>query len=548
VPEAGVRPVARRVATPADAGPSHVLVFAGAALLAAIAYLVNLRGAVDFDLDEVMYTIAGQNVADHGSVSWGSQPTAVHPPLHFLLLGLWAAVTGTAHAPVLDALMAGRYLGAGVSIVNVVMVGLLCRLYCRDARLIGATMLLAIVDSFLLRFGRTALIEPTAVLAGLLVVYAALRLRRAGSPLSIGVVGVTSGLALLVKEPLLFTILVPGLAAVLERDWAYLRRSAAALLVALLVWAVFPLWAVLGGSGAWWLSEHTTSLDRLAGFLQVSGMNRPGVSATGVFGGTVATYLSGYLILAVGAAGLLKLTWTAGLFHQRRADPKPASLIAFAVLSYGFLGYCVLLGQANEQLTAYSAVPAVLVSVLAWGRPMPRRAVAVCAFTASVGLVAWIANVALAHDDATVRMGRYLTTHDACAPVNATGDAMRWVPVLPRNHVQAIPDGPTALNSGVHLFLLSTKDSAMRYGISSPELDAWVRAHGRPAYQLASRRYDTVELWSVAGPARAAAEPCGNAGPAFAANASSARFVNLLLAAIVLVCAGMYGSHRRGRR
>jgi hypothetical protein len=88
----------------------------------------------------------------------------------------------------------------------------------------------------------------------------------------------------------------------------------------------------------------------------------------------------------------------------------------------------------------------------------------------------------------------------------------------------------------------------MRYGISSPELDAWVRAHGRPAYRLASRRYDTVELWSVAGPAQAAAEPCGNAGPAFAANASSARFVDLLLAVIVLVGAGMYGSHRRGRR
>jgi hypothetical protein len=379
-------------------------------------------------------------------------------------------------------------------------------------------------------------------------VYLALRLRYAGGPLYVGVVGIASGLALLVKEPLLFTILVPPLAAVLGRDWAHLRRTAAAVLVALLVWAVFPLWATLGGAGAWWLSEHGTSVDRLAGLLQVSGMNRPGVSSIGVFGSTFGTYLSGYLIFAVGLAGLLVLARTTGLFRGRRIDPRPASLIAFAVLSFGFLAWCVLLGQANEQLTAYSAAPAVLVSALAWGRPMPARAFAVCALTAVLGLGAWTANVALAHDDATIRMGRYLSTYDACAPVDVTGDAARWLPVLPRNRAESAPDGPAALDSGLHLFLLSTKDSAMRYGVSSPELDGWVRAHGRPIHQLTSRRYETIELWWVPGPVPAVTKPCGNDGASFAPGASSTRFLALLLAVLALVSTAMYGWHRRRAR
>ena len=49
--------------------------------------------------------------------------------------------------------------------------------------------------------------------------------------------------------------------------------------------------------------------------------------------------------------------------------------LSFGVLSYGFLAYCVLLGQANEQLTVYSAAPAVLLAVLAWAtrcRSSPR--------------------------------------------------------------------------------------------------------------------------------------------------------------------------------
>jgi len=522
-------------------------VYAGILAVAAAVYLVNLGTALDFDLDEVMYAIAGQNVADAGSVSWGEQPTSVHPPLHFLLVGAWTLLLGSAHGSVVDALFDARYLGAALSVVAVALVGLLARRYTRNGWMIAAAMVVAVVNGFLVRFGRTALIEPTAIVAGLTVVYLALRLRRSPSPIYIGVVGIVSGLALLIKEPLVFTVLVPVLAAALERDGAYLRRTCAAVLVAVLVWGTFPAWAVLNGAGAWWWSEHDTSIQRISGLLQVSGLNRPGVSSTGVFGDTFVTYASGYLTFGLGAIGLLVVAYRGGLFHRRRLRARHASLLAFGVLSYGFLAYCVLLGQANEQLTAYSAVPAVLLCVLAWGRRIPKVVAAALAVIVLVGVAVWSGTVAVSRDDATSRMGRYLTATAPCSPVNATGNALRWAPVLPRNHVEAYRDGGEALQAGVRLFLLSPKDSRMRYGTSSPELDSFVRAYGTLLQQYPSRRYERIELWSVPAPGLAVRE-CGNARPPVSASASVPLFLLLLGSTVALIALVTYSWHVVARR
>ncbi|WP_067508163.1 glycosyltransferase family 39 protein [Actinoplanes sp. TFC3] len=522
------------------------VIYAAALAVAAVAYLVNLRGALDFDLDEVMYTIAGQNVAGAGSVSWGIEPTAVHPPGHFLLLGGWMLITGTAHADTIDALMSVRYLGALFSVLTVALAGLLARRYTRNGWLVGAVMVIVAFDGFLLRFGRTGLIEATAVFAGLLVVYLAVRLRHAASPIYLGVVGIASGIALLIKEPLLFTIGVPLLAAVLERDWTYFRRATAAAGIGGLIWGAFPLWAVLGGAGRWWWSEHDTSLNRLAGFLQVSGLNRTGVPASGVFTDTLRTYAGGYLIFGIGAVGLLVLIFRGGLFHKRRLSTRDASLVAFGVLSYGFLAYCVLLGQANEQLSVYSVCPAVLLCVLAWG-PAPRLTGIICAVTAIVGVALWGLNIAAVRDDGTERMGTFLATNYSCVPVNATGNALRWAPALTRNHVESFTDGGAALRAGIRLFLLSPKDSRMLYGNSSPTLDHFVRSYGTPLRSFPSRRYERLELWSVP-TAIPASRDCGNTRPPVSTQASAARFLMLAGALIGLVALVMYTWHAVARR
>ncbi|WP_432830735.1 ArnT family glycosyltransferase [Dactylosporangium sp. CA-092794] len=507
----------------------------------AAAYFTNLRTARDYDLDEVMYTIAGQHVAADGSISWGQQPTAVHPPLHFLLLGLWSLVTGASHAAVVPALFDARIFGVLATLLSVALVGLLARHFTASPWLIGAAMLLTGFDAFVLAFGRTALIEPTAVLAEVAVVYLAIRLRRSSVLIYVGAVGGVSGLALLVKEPLLFTVVVPVLAAVLSRDWALVRRAVAAVVVALLIWSVFPLWAVSEGAGAWWKSEHDVSAARLFGFLQVSGLNRSGVSSSAVFADTFVEYAAGYLIFLIGAAGLLHLILRYGALRGRRLDGEAAWLVSFGLLSYGFLGYCVLLGQANEQLSIYSAIPAVLLTLFAWGEERKRIAAAVCVVAAVAGITGWAVNVASVRDDATTRMSAMITSRFPCQAVNATGNAPRWSPALTRNHVTAYTDGSLAQQSGVHLFLLSTKDSRLRYGNSSPELDSWVRDNGTPLYRLESRRYETIELWSVPGEQPALTNPCSNAATPVAANASSARFVAMLIGALTLIALAISG-------
>lgn len=521
--------------------------YPAALLLAAVGYLVNLRDALDFDLDEVMYTIAAQHVAAADSVSWADQPTAVHPPLHFLLAGAWMLFTDSARDATLDALLAARYLGALTSIFAIALLGLVVRRCTRNEWLVAAAMLLAAFDGFLVRFGRTALIEPTAVLAGLLVVYLALRLRHASSGVYIGFVGIASGAALLTKEPTLFTVLVPLLAALLERDWTFLRRAAGAAAVGGIIWTAFPLWAAANGAAAWWWSEHDTSLRRLAGTLQVSGLNRSGVSEAGVFGATFTAYAGGYLLFALGAAGLAALAYRGGLFHRRRLGSRYALLVAYGLLSYGFLAYCVLLGQANEQLTVYTALPSVLLTVLGFGNPMPRPAVAAAAFAGIVGLAAWGVTIVGSRDDATVRMGAYLTANYRCVPVNATGNAQRWAAALPRNHVESFSDAGSARRAGIRLYLLSPKDSRLRYGNSSPELDAFVRAYGEQVVAFASKRYERVELWSVP-VSYPATRPCGNEPPEAALDASASGFLVIAGGLLSVVAACAAGAHLARRR
>ncbi|XVV15279.1 ArnT family glycosyltransferase [Actinoplanes sp. CA-131856] len=511
-------------------------IYAGAVLTAAVALFTNVRGARDFDLDEVMYALAGQNIAEHGSISWGERLTAVHPPLHFLLLGLW----DRSGEPLIEAMFHARTMGALVTLLTVVVVGLLARRFTASPLLVATAMVMFAADAFVLRFGRTALIEPTAVLAQVTVVYLAIRLRRASSPTYIVVLGCVSGLALLVKEPLLFAMLVPLGVALLRRDWAFLRRSAGSLLVAAAVYAVFPLWATVNGAGSWWLAEHNISAERFFGIKQLSGLNRTGVSSFSVFTDSFAGYAAGYLIFACGAAGLLFLVVRRGL----RPDEPAAWLMSFGALSYGFLGYCVLLGQANEQLSVYTVVPAVLLTVFTWNG---RAAVAVCAVAVAVSALGWVTNVALARDDATTRMGARITAQLPCVAVNATGNAERWVPVLPRNHVTAFRDGPAAVRSGVQAFLLSGKDSRLRYGTSSPELADWVKGNGRQLYAFSSRRYESIELW-VVGSGMTALSECANPPRAVAANASSQGFLALLFAALALAAFGVVGWHRWVRR
>ena len=125
------------------------------------------------------------------------------------------------------------------------------------------------------------MIEPFALCVGLLTLHAAWHLRDRGALGYVSVTGVLGGLALLTNEITVCLIVVPLLFALLERNGPLIRRSAAALAIAVAFLRLFLLWAAELGLAGSFVTVQTTTLQRLVGLVQITGLNVPGVSLVG---------------------------------------------------------------------------------------------------------------------------------------------------------------------------------------------------------------------------------------------------------------------------
>lgn len=560
------RPLLNGLWTAVDRHPVWTAV-AGAAVTAVL-FLANLAVAPDVHIDEVFYVLAGQNVASDNAVSWGDAPVFVHPPLYFLTLAGWLTLTGTADADLLPAITAARHLGALFAVLAVILTGAAARAWTGArapavrGRVVAVAMLLVAVDPFLLRFGRLVLIEPMALCAALATLLLAWRLRDAAASRYVPLVGVCIGVAVLVKMPVVFLVAAPALAAVLGRDWRHLRRHLAALAVGGVIWASFPLWAAVQGHGGPFAELQTLSLRRLVGAAQVSGLGRSDVSAVDVFLDTFWQFFPGYLVFALGGAALV-----AGLLRCLRrpaaVDEGSRQVLGFATAAYAFLGYSVLVGQANEQLTVYAIPAAALLAadarhhLVRRGRAAAGRLlVPVAATTVLVAVVAgvtsWTAHFWPTRDDASLAVGRWVEEHYPCTPVNVTGDIYHWAPALPRHPLNDYASGPEALDAGVRLFLLSPKDAELRYGSMSPEFEQWIRANATQVHARPSVTHREISVWVVGSPQPLATSPspaCGTTVPAPSDEARADLFGGLLVAmlagtAVVAVPADRWARRR----
>jgi 4-amino-4-deoxy-L-arabinose transferase-like glycosyltransferase len=552
----GLTPLARIWAA-VDRHPLLILLAGG--LVATAFFAVNLTRAPDFNIDEVFYSLAGQNVLNHDLVAWGDTAIFVHPPLYFLTVGAWLKLTGHEHSSMLDAIHTARYLGAAFDVLSVVFIGHAARVWSsrRPAairgRVVVTAMALAALNPFLLRFGRTVLIEPMALCLGIATLLLAWRLRSSQTRLYVGIVGLAIGVSILTKMPLLFLVCGPLIASLIGRDWRGVLRNVGALLVGAFVWLSFPAWAIISGNGHAFLEVQNISVLRLMGHLQMSGLHRSGVSATAAFLDSLGQYSPGYVVFSVGAiglgAGVLRI-W----HHGRDAiDEGGRFILGLGVPSYAFLAYSVLVGQANEQLTVYTIPASVLLAAdlsrfvvrpdapRLGARVMNRAGAVVCLAVIGIGTASWFAYM-LPPDNATTAAGRYITITYPCRLVNATGDIYHWAAALPVNRLAAFPSGPDALAAGVHVFLLSPKDAEFRYGSMSPQLEAWIRANGQQVFSQPSHTYREISVWVVGTPpdlTGVAADACGNPLPTPTGQAKATTFLALLGAAFATVCAAM---------
>jgi O-antigen/teichoic acid export membrane protein/4-amino-4-deoxy-L-arabinose transferase-like glycosyltransferase len=474
----------------------------------------NVARSPDTIYDEAVYTRAAQAVANHGEVTWTGAPLFVHPPLYFVLQAVVQRIAGVARADYFDVLHVERLVSVAFmtgAIVLLMLIALrLASPLAPGRRLLFALGVgtLATFDPVLVRYGRLTMLESTALCLGLAAIWASLALhgRRAGR--WIATVGLLSGVALLVKEISIFLIVAPLLTALFDREREAIRRSAAALGVALLVWSSFPVWAILLGDWGQFTGDKLRTLDRLLGVVQTTGWNRPGVSITDALTTSLPQYASSYVLLVTGGAALVWL-W---LRHGGRTAN---FLLGLLLPTYALGVYSVTRGQFNEQFFTYLRPGAILATAVgaqlliaralsAPGRASASRrigvgAVAVLAVVLAFGMVSWSRYQAFGSDDAVRQAAAFVRTElPRCAVVNASGDHEKYATASGRRFSE-FASGPAALSHGVHYFLVSPKDVTARYTNMTPALADWVRGNGRLLRIFPGRTYQGIELWYVSG-------------------------------------------------
>ncbi len=489
--------------------------------VATFALLYNIFTSPDVLYDETAYTFAAKQVALGWHLTLDDQPLFVHPPLMFLLQAAWLHLTGGASAPLAAAIRAARLLSASVGAADVLLISALAYRLANGASarrrrvVTGVTAVIVAFDPLLTRYDRQDVIEPFALCVSLLTLHAAWHLRERGALAYVSVTGLLGGLALLTNEITVCLIAVPPLFALLCRNGPLVRRSAAALGIAVTFGGLFLLWAAQLGLTGSFVTIQTSTLRRLVGLVQITGLNVPGVSLVGALLHSVEQYSSTYIMLA---AGFAALAWC----WSRTNTAAGNFLTAWLTASYAFGGYIVAVGTLNEQFFVYLVPASIVGSVLladallaGWisrargrrtgrgGRParisrLPLVTAAV-AFAGLAGLSAssWFTNYSGA-SDGVVLMDQFIAAKlPPCAAVNASGDPEKYSYLLDGRGFESFSVGPAALADGVHYYILSPNDAVERTGNMSPALASWITGHGRRLADFPSQVYQTVQLWYV---------------------------------------------------
>jgi competence ComEA-like helix-hairpin-helix protein len=486
-----------------------------------IAFLViadNVTRSPDTLYDEVVYTQAARNVTTSGELTWSEKPIFVHPPLYFLVQGAWLRLNGSLEGDIFEAIHDVRHLTSAFAALAVCVIALFTFELAASAGkrrrllLACAAAVLAALDPVLLRYGRLGMIESFALLFGLLTLYVAWRLRERSAVMWITSVGLLAAISLLVKEVTIFLLVVPLIYSLLRRDSRLAGRSLAALGIGLVGWVTFVGWAFALGLEGRFVQDKLVTLERLLGFLQVTGWNRPTVSFLEALRVSAPQYFPSYLLLACGAAALCWLWF-------RRNDEIGAYLTAWLVSTYAFGAYTVARGQLNEQFFTYLMPGAIVATVLAaeagfvWARNRGRLRGEQSARGRRLAVVAPVVGILLLPSASAANWWRFYhrgsdhgieqmtafvqRVEPRCTAFNASGDVEKYAYSLAGRPVTSLGSGPLAASRGVRYFFFSPKDVWARYGRMNPELETWLRRFGTRVTSYPSHTYWGVELWYV---------------------------------------------------
>jgi hypothetical protein len=396
-------------------------------------------------------------------------------PLHALAVRGWVDLAGGATHDLVATVRTVRVPSALLFAVAAALTAILCLLLPGRRQLAAAAVagVLAALDPALVATGRLATGEALGLALALAALALAWALPERPARRLVVVAGAAGGLALLGSLLALPTLLVPVVAARLER-WRRRERLDLALLGAAgLVWLALPAWAAGQGLG-----------DRLGAVLLGRAAGR----------GTLSVPPAS---LALAAGGLLAAVW---LGRRHPAGPR---LLAWVMVTLGGALLAALLGWPAAPALAFAQPAAAAAVAVAVGHavatlagragPVPSPAVgrwsllgvAVVAVLLA-GQVADLAGRYRGRDDALERLATVAGGLGGCQAVNSTGADARARLLAEGVPVTGYGNGPAAAASGVRYYVLGPKQDGPA---------AWVQARGRLLTDLPSGSFRRVQLW-----------------------------------------------------
>ena len=515
-------------------------------ILLSLLVLVSAFGAIawrinrtpDIFTDEIIYTRLGVRVGGEGALVWDNgQPFIVHPPLYFLLEGLFENLTGHHATPLYGAgdIFASVYHARLLNALLSALTALL--LFWIGYRLRGPWLglLLAalfILDPFVIRTNRRAMIETSAALfslVGLAVLLSADRQK----PLRLwrGILaGLAFGAALLTKELTFVILLAVLLLAVWEaarwaiRHWkknapgrqsTYPHTAAVlvvSVLVALVTYSLYPVWVIIAGNWDEYYEVKGLGLERLLGLVQLTGWNRPGQSLGALLLQRLQDYGSTYLVMGFGGLAVIAL-----LIWGRR-DRNNRLLAALGLVYYPFFAFLALVGTGNDQFFYFLLLPSILLvgytgfllndlrsashSFLSLDRLPSWMGKGLLLFLLILvfpfNAFLWARDYGQGTDNGYTQLTAYVRAQlPPDAPLNASGDPIKFRYFLPDQPIAAAATSQEAQALGLHYFVLAPKDVRSGYGRITPELANWIRSNGVLLFATGGNSYGKIYLYRV---------------------------------------------------
>lgn len=364
-------------------------------------FLNSFRLAENSDLksDEATYVIESVSFNQTGITKWNGGTFLVHPPLFFVIEGLYFKALGIGNSPLferladrpyrageallstnvagspdemLSAINAGRYLSAlygALIAVSLFFAGSL--LLNRQVGLLAS--LLFMLDPYVVWRNHFNYLEPLATLFATLMIMAYLTVPNLSDARQrrwrLLAVGLLLGLALLTKE-LIALYFAPFIVHALLFRRIAIREMALVLGSSLSVYAIFPLWSAFIGEFDDWAGSRTWLFQRLIGSIKDTGITRPGAPLRQTLNTNLLDYWPWILLLGVTALLTALFLY---LYFRRGLRDAPAELLAsFVIGSYGFFGVVRLLGGVINEHFFYLLMPVpaltVAYAVAAWPR------------------------------------------------------------------------------------------------------------------------------------------------------------------------------------